>query len=444
MKKFMAILLSATTVFTCSTSTFANQTETIEISQSMEIKNSKKNRIKSPTEVLPDKNKKVFVDDEQIELKEGIIVYQDRIFLPVRELSDALDLDVFYKKEEKIVAIHSLKGSKIQLPVNENKAVVNGKIVPIDKENDKVGTIVIKDKTYLPVRFISESLGYNIEYNSSNGQIHIKTEGGSNGQEQTEEGLVKLDKDKTIEAYNQVNKALENIKNYTATTSGKVDLLMSYNDTSLKTKMDLTGTTKFDLKENLNMYLEQKFNMEIMGEKETINQKIFYKDGKMYVDQDGIKYKIGLGLQDAMEMYNPLNPNDILVKHIVLGGSYKDLGNGNKRYIFDLDMSKVMDIFKQFSKELDFDEEDLEILKSLEVKNTNITIDLDSKNQPISYKVIMDMKLDAEGINLEFNIDIDMKYSNIGTTVVDTSDEDLSKYEDFDKVLQEVSAEVTT
>ena len=54
MKKFIAIILSATTIFTCSTSVFADDTRTIEITQSMEIKNAKKNTITSPQDLSTD------------------------------------------------------------------------------------------------------------------------------------------------------------------------------------------------------------------------------------------------------------------------------------------------------------------------------------------------------------------------------------------------------
>ena len=160
MKKFIAIILSATTIFTCSTSVFADDTRTIEITQSMEIKNAKKNTITSPQDLSTDNSQKLFVNDQQVEIKDGSVVYENRLFLPVRELGQALGLEVGYVEKEKIVA---LDNGKIQLPVNQNKAVVDGNIVSIDKENDKVGTIVLNDKTYLPIRFVSESLRYKVE-----------------------------------------------------------------------------------------------------------------------------------------------------------------------------------------------------------------------------------------------------------------------------------------
>ena len=432
MKKFIAIILSATTIFSCSTSVFADQTKTIEITQAMEIKEAKKNRIQSPTEILADNNQKVFVNDKQVELKEGSIVYENRLYLPVREIGDALGLEVGYVSEQKIVA---LDGGKIQLPVNENKAVVNGKIVAIDKENDKVGTIVVKDKTYLPVRFISENLGYNVSYDANSKVTHIKTNANANNNTTQSEGVTKLDKAQAVEAYKQLSEASNNIKNATIDTTGKMNFTMSDGTDSLSMKMDIVNTTTIDMKDKVSMYTEQKNTTEFLGDKQVIEQKMFYKDGKMYMNQnvDGteVKFKLDLDLDEVMQLSNTISANDLLDEEIILDGSVKNLENGNKQYSFNLNMDKAVDIAKQFTKDLQLGEEDLKDLDSIKFNNTNIYITVDSKNQPINSSISFDMQLTAEGFDVKANINMDMKYKNIGTTVVNIPNEDLTKYEDL-------------
>ena len=438
MKKFIAIILSATTIFSCSTSVFADQTKTIEITQAMEIKNAKKNRIQSPTEILADNNQKVFVNDKQVELKEGSIVYENRLYLPVREIGDALGLEVGYVSEQKIVA---LDGGKIQLPVNENKAVVNGQIVAIDKENDKVGTIVVKDKTYLPVRFISENLGYNVSYDASSKVTHIKTGDNTNNNTTQNEGVTKLDKAQAVEAYKQLSEASNNIKNATVDSTGKMNFTMSDGTNSLSMKMDILSTITMDIKDKVSMYMEQKNTAELFGEKQVVEQKMFYKDGKMYMNQnvDGteVKYKLDLDLDEAMQLSNTISANDLLDEEIILDGSVKNLENGNKQYSFNLNMDKAVDIAKQFTKDLQLGEEDLKDLDSIKFNNTNIYITVDSKNQPINSSISFDMQLTAEGFDVKANINMDMKYKNIGTTVVNIPNEDLTKYEDLKDLVVE-------
>lgn len=435
MKKFIAVLLSATTIFTYSTSVFADQSKTIEISQSMEIKNAKKNRIEAPKNVLLDNTKSVFIDDKQIELKEGSIVYEDRIFLPIREISDALGLEVGYVEEQKIV---TLNGGKIQLPINQNKAVVNGKILAIDKENDKVGTIVVKNKTYLPLRFISESIGYSVDYNSNSGQINIKASATSNTTEKMATNETKLDKDKAVEAYKEIYKVSENIKNATIDMNGDINFVMQEGQDKIDMKINISGTTSFDKADKVSMYSDQKTTMEIMDTEETIKQQMFYQDGNLYVNKDGIKYKMELNLDDAMEKSNFINPDDLLDELLIIGGSVKNLENGNKQYTFDLNMDKAIEATKLFTEELGLSKEDEQVLSTLKIKNINVTISVDSKNQPVDYKVVMDMNLSIEGIDTTFNINMDMKYKDIGNTVVKAINEDLSQYKDFEEVANNV------
>ena len=204
-----------------------------------------------------------------------------------------MGLEVGYVEEQKIV---TLNGGKIQLPINQNKAVVNGTILAVDKENDKVGTIVVKNKTYLPLRFISESLGYSVDYNSQNGQINIKTSATSNTTEKMATNETKLDKDKAVEAYKEIYKASANIKNATIDMNGDINFVMQEGQDKIGMKMNIVGTTSFDKADKVNMYSEQKTTMEIMGQEETIKQQMFYQDGNLYVNQNGTKYKMELNI----------------------------------------------------------------------------------------------------------------------------------------------------
>ena len=180
--------------------------------------------------------------------------------------------------------------------------------------------------------------------------------------------------------------------------------------------------------------------MEIMGQEETIKQQMFYQDGNLYVNQNGTKYKMELNIDEAMEMSNSINPDDLLDELLIIGGSVKSLENGNKQYTFDLNMDKAIEVTKLFTEELGLSKEDEQILSTLKIKNTNVTISVDSKNQPVDYKVIVDMNLSIEGIDTTFNINMDMKYKDIGNTVVKTFNEDLSQYKDFEEVVNSVAS----
>lgn len=61
----------------------------------------------------------------------------------------------------------------ICLAVDMPKSLINGELVPIDADNAKVAPKIIGESTYVPLRFISETLGMNVEFNSETGEITI-------------------------------------------------------------------------------------------------------------------------------------------------------------------------------------------------------------------------------------------------------------------------------
>ena len=433
MKKFIAILLASTSVFASSTSVFAEETKSIDITKAVSIKEAKKNKIEIPANLTLDKNQIVDVNGKQVELKEGAIVYEGRLYLPVRELGDALDVEVGYVAEQKIVA---LDNGNIQLPVGENKGVVNGEIVPIDKENDKVGTIVLNDKTYLPVRFIAENLNASVDYNPSLKKTTIKTDNND-----FTETAQKLSKEDAVKAYSDIIKASNEMKNATSHSKGEIKFKISDGTTAVDMNMVTDGSVYMDIKDKVNMYAEQKSTVELIGEKQTVEQKMFYKDGKVYIsqkmDDEELKYTLDLNLEEFMKLSNSLNLNETFTESMVLEGEVKNITDKNqKQYTFTIDMSKAADLVSQFTEELTLAKEDLEALDSLKLDNVKYTIVVNDKNQPISQDMKFDMSLKSEGFYVDANVYVSNTYENIGTTVVKTPNEDLSKYESFEDVVE--------
>lgn len=66
----------------------------------------------------------------------------------------------------------------ICLAVDSPNSLVKGKSTPIDAENAAVTPIIMNSRTFVPLRFISESLGLNVDYNNETGEITIA--GGDN------------------------------------------------------------------------------------------------------------------------------------------------------------------------------------------------------------------------------------------------------------------------
>lgn len=108
----------------------------------------------------------LFPDDEYA----GAITVKNTTFVPLRYVSEELDAEVKWTKgSNQIVVIDDITGDEIVLTVGSKKATVAGKEVTT-VESAYVG----KDgKTYVPLRFMAESLGATVDKEQETGWIYI-------------------------------------------------------------------------------------------------------------------------------------------------------------------------------------------------------------------------------------------------------------------------------
>ena len=90
-------------------------------------------------------------------------IINDRTMLGARTFYEKIGAKVDWNGKDKTVTV--TKGSdKIVLTIGANKALVNGKEVALDSP-----ATIIKDRTYIPVRFVSEAFGYKVKYDANEG-----------------------------------------------------------------------------------------------------------------------------------------------------------------------------------------------------------------------------------------------------------------------------------
>lgn len=163
--KSKSILITLSLVGILSTNVFANQVGIVNVGSSdtalKEITENKynniNNKIESPN-IKPSNETKLYINREEI--KVGTINYNGTLYLPVRDIANIINKEVSYDATNKIVYLDN-----IELPVGYNFAIVRGSKTPINENDSNIGTIVVENKTYLPIRFILEVFGYNINYN---------------------------------------------------------------------------------------------------------------------------------------------------------------------------------------------------------------------------------------------------------------------------------------
>ena len=91
-------------------------------------------------------------------------------YVPIRFVADALDADsVIWNSDTKSVSIKK-QNSNILLFVNQNYAYVNSKY-----KNLANNALLVNDRVFVPIRFVSEILGANVDWDENSRTVSIST-----------------------------------------------------------------------------------------------------------------------------------------------------------------------------------------------------------------------------------------------------------------------------
>ncbi len=118
------------------------------------------------------------VNNQLIDPPLSPIIFNDRALVPVREIFEEVGATVNYISDTQTVEV--IDGdSYVEMKINDNVAYINGdktnipdNVVP--KLISKVGG---ETKTMVPVRFISENIGLDVEFDQQDGAILIDSDG---------------------------------------------------------------------------------------------------------------------------------------------------------------------------------------------------------------------------------------------------------------------------
>ncbi len=119
-----------------------------------------------------DKNQ-YYVNDQEKTMDTAPIIYEERTLLPIRYVAENLGATVSWDAESRKVTI-TLNDQTIELWIGQNIARVNGVSIPIDPDNPAV-TPIIQDpgRAMLPLRFISETLGCQVDWNPDKQEVKV-------------------------------------------------------------------------------------------------------------------------------------------------------------------------------------------------------------------------------------------------------------------------------
>ena len=108
-----------------------------------------------------------FVNNQTFSMDTVPFIEEERTMLPIRYVADALGTEVKWDSGERKVTVN-LKDTLVELWIGENAARVNGNYQMIDPANPKVKPLIDpRGRTVLPLRFISETLGFEVNWNQT-------------------------------------------------------------------------------------------------------------------------------------------------------------------------------------------------------------------------------------------------------------------------------------
>lgn len=115
----------------------------------------------------------VNVDGQPLYLNPGPIERAGRVFVPLRSIFERLGASVVYQNGQ----INSTKGNtSVSLNIGSQQATVNGQPQVLD-----VAPFIIGATTYVPLRFVAQSLGAVVDYNGNTQLVAITSSGGGGG-----------------------------------------------------------------------------------------------------------------------------------------------------------------------------------------------------------------------------------------------------------------------
>ncbi|MBR4723972.1 MAG: InlB B-repeat-containing protein, partial [Clostridia bacterium] len=121
--------------------------------------------IRQMTLTIGDKNATVFGEETANDV--APIIRNDRTMLPIRFIAEALGAEVSWDGENKIVTITS-DDTEIKITIDKGVAIVNGEEIVLDSP-----AFIESDRTFLPLRFVSENLGAEVDWVEETRQVVI-------------------------------------------------------------------------------------------------------------------------------------------------------------------------------------------------------------------------------------------------------------------------------
>jgi len=111
---------------------------------------------------------KVFVNGEKLAFDVEPFIESGRTLVPIRRIFEAFGATVEWNEQTQTATVMK-ENENISFTINDNMAVING----VNEQMEVAAKIVDGGRTVVPLRFLSEALGYNVEWDGVTQTIQI-------------------------------------------------------------------------------------------------------------------------------------------------------------------------------------------------------------------------------------------------------------------------------
>lgn len=113
----------------------------------------------------------VYIQDDELFFDQPPVISSGRVLVPFRQIAEGLDVNVAWDQKTKQVTAQyksPFKTKIVKIPVNGKTATVDSAIVSLD-----VPAKIINGRTMVPLRFMTQSFGAKVDWNSKSREVNI-------------------------------------------------------------------------------------------------------------------------------------------------------------------------------------------------------------------------------------------------------------------------------
>jgi hypothetical protein len=100
------------------------------------------------------------------------VIVEGRTLVPIRAVIEAFDGSVAWDATERKVTV-TLGENVLDLWIGKSAASLNGTSLPVDAANPRIIPVIMSGRTMLPLRFVAESLGIDVQYEATTKMITL-------------------------------------------------------------------------------------------------------------------------------------------------------------------------------------------------------------------------------------------------------------------------------